>query len=183
MRESSKEFIRPRVRHSLCHRVLTSKATDYGNSSASGSNQQPNEVASSRPGGAEDNAVKRAETPSFTDESRASSPSPSARPMEAEGPTDFSHPAAVEEQRMVWLPKDPLGLIHEIEQDLASQEILYSTEGAEMDSKGHVSVSMAPPEELRRAPMEARPPPSPEEGEGDEIRALSTQKSSVESNA
>ncbi len=103
--------------------------------------------------------------------------------MEAEGPTDFSHPAAVEEQRMVWLPKDTLGLIHEIEQDLASQEILYSTEGAEMDSKGQVNVTMAPPEELRRAPMEARPPPSPDEGEGDEIRGLSSQKSSVESNA
>ncbi|KAH8987893.1 DUF221-domain-containing protein [Lactarius akahatsu] len=121
------------------------KVTDYGNVSASGSHQQPNEVA--QPGGADDDVVERAETSSFTHESRASSSSPSARPMEAEGPTDFSHPAAVEEQRMIWLPKDPLGLIHEIEQDLASQEILYSTEGAEMDSKGHVNVTMAPPEE------------------------------------
>ncbi|KAH9026750.1 DUF221-domain-containing protein [Lactarius pseudohatsudake] len=157
------------------------KVTDYGNVSASGSHQQPNEEA--QPGGADDDVVERAETSSFTHESRASSPSPSARPKEAEGPTDFSHPAAVEEQRMIWLPKDPLGLIHEIEQDLASQEILYSTEGAEMDSKGHVNVTMAPPEEVRRAPMGAKLPPSPGGGEGDEIRELASQKRSVESKA
>jgi hypothetical protein len=36
-----------------------------------------------------------------------------------EGPTDFSHPSAVEEQRIIWLPKDRLGLIDEILQDLA----------------------------------------------------------------
>jgi hypothetical protein len=157
------------------------KVTDYGN--PSGSKQQPDEVASSYPDGADDRAEGRAETSSFTDESRPSSPSPSGRPMEAEaeGPTDFSHPAAVEEQRVIWLPKDPLGLIHEIEQDLASQEILYSTGGAEMNSKGHVNVTMAPPEEIRRASMEARPLPSPDKSDGGEIQALS--KNSVESKA
>jgi hypothetical protein len=98
--------------------------------------------------------------------------------QEAEGPTDFSHPAAVEEQRIIWLPKDPLGLVREIEQDLASQDILYSTGGAEMNGKGHVNVTLAPPEEARRA--SAIPPPSPK-SEGDEIRELS--KNSVESSA
>ncbi|KAF8267559.1 DUF221-domain-containing protein [Lactarius quietus] len=140
------------------------KVTDYANASTSGSNQQPNEAASPHPDGADDSAAKRVETSSFTDESRSSSPSPCGRPMESEGPTDFSHPGAVEEQRIIWLPKDSLGLVHEIERDLASQDILYSTEGAEMNDKGHVDVTLAPPEEARRA---AIPRPSP--GEGDEI--------------
>jgi hypothetical protein len=151
------------------------KVIDYGN--ASGSNQQHDEVASPHPDGAEG----RAETSSFTDESRASSPTPSGGPKEAEGPTDFRHPAAVEEQRVIWLPTDPLGLIREIEQDLASQDILYSTGGAEMNSKGNVDVTMAPPEEVRRASMEARPSPSPRNSDGDEIQALS--RNSVESKA
>jgi hypothetical protein len=144
------------------------KVTDYGNKS-----QQANEVASPHPDGAEGGSVERAETSSFTDESYSSA---CARPVEAEGPTDFSHPAAVEEQRIIWLPSDPIGLVREIEQDLASQDILYSTEGAEMNGKGHVNVTLAPPEEARRA---AIPPPSP--GEGDEIREFS--RNSVESSA
>jgi hypothetical protein len=86
--------------------------------------------------------------------------------MKAGCPTEFSHPAAIEEQRIIWLPKDPLGLVHEIEQELTSQHILYSTEGAEMDSQGKVSVTSASPEEVQRAPMEARP--RPVEREGDE---------------
>ena len=148
------------------------KVTDYGNKSTSPATQQTNEVASPHPDGAEDGAVERADTSSFTDESYSSA----SRPVESEGPTDFSHPAAVEEQRMIWLPSDPIGLVREIEQDLASQDILYSTEGAEMNRKGHVSVTLAPPEESRRA---AIPMPSP--GVGDEIREFP--KNSVESNA
>ena len=85
--------------------------------------------------------------------------------MRAEHATEFNQPAAVEGQRVVWLPKDPLGLIHEIEQELASWHILCSTEGAEMDSQGKVNVTSAP-EEVRCVPMEARPPTC--EGEGDE---------------
>lgn len=135
---------------------------DYANGSTSGPVQQPSEVASlPHPDVVDDSAVERAETSSFTDESSSSA---CVRPVEAEGATDFSHPAAVEAQRMIWLPKDHLGLVHEIEQDLASKDILYSTEGAEMNSKGHVDVSLAPPEEARR--VGAIPPPSP--GEVDE---------------
>jgi len=155
------------------------KVTDFGNPSAS-SPDQPIEGASSRSDGADDRATDRPQTPSFTDESRAISPLPTSRPMESKGPTDFSHPAAVEEQRMIWLPKDPFGLIHDIEQDLTSQKVLYSTEGAEMDSKGQVGVSNAPPEDVRHASMEVRPSPSPDEGEGDEIQELAKGHSSVE---
>jgi hypothetical protein len=76
----------------------------------------------------------------------------------------------VEEQRIIWLPKDRLGLIDEIMQDLAALDILRSTDGAEMDDEGHVNVTMAPPEDVQRNQMEAVPLPSPDEGEGNEIR-------------
>ncbi|KAI9509019.1 DUF221-domain-containing protein [Russula earlei] len=126
---------------------------------------------------------ERSPSPSFTNESRATSPSPSARPVEKEGPIDFSHPAAVEEQRIIWLPRDRLGLVHEIEQDLDSRDILYSMEGAEMDSKGQVNVTMAPPEEVQRVSMEGRSLPAPDDGEGGDIRLASAAgKSSQGSN-
>jgi hypothetical protein len=73
--------------------------------------------------------------------------------MKAECPTEFYHPATTEDQRIIWLPKDPLGLVRDIEQELTSQHVLYSSEGAEMDSHGNVNVTFAPPEEVRRAPL------------------------------
>ena len=48
------------------------------------------------------------------------------------------HPAAVEEQRIIRLPRDPLGLVHEIERDLKGHDILCSSADAEMDNRGHV---------------------------------------------
>ena len=73
--------------------------------------------------------------------------------MKAESPSEFSHPAATEEQRIIWLPKDPLGLVHVLEQELASHNILYSSDGAKMDSQGKVTVTFASPEDARRAPI------------------------------
>jgi calcium permeable stress-gated cation channel len=147
------------------------KAIDFGNASASGSYQRPREGESPDSGDAVSHSLERAPSPLFSNESRSSSPSPSAKSVEDEGPTDFSHPAAVEDQRIIWLPKDRLGLINEIAQDLAARDILHSTDGAEMDNKGHVNVTMAPPEDVQRNQMEAAPLPSPDKGEGDEIRA------------
>lgn len=86
----------------------------------------------------------------------------------------------MEEQRIIWLPKDLFGLVHEIERDLGSKDILHSAEGAEMDSKGHVEVTMAPPEAIRRAPGQMGGRPSPDEGERDEIRGVSLQTTNSE---
>lgn len=148
-----------------------SKAVDFANASASSSSQRPAEGESPDSGVADSQFLERAPSPSFSNESRSSSPSPSAKSVEDERPTDFRHPAAVEEQRIIWLPKDRLGLIDEIKQDLAEWNILHSTDGAEMDDKGHVDVTTAPPEDVQRNQMEPAPLPSPDEGEGDEIRA------------
>jgi hypothetical protein len=64
--------------------------------------------------------------------------------VKGEGAADFRHPATVEEQRVIWLPKDPLGLVKEIERDLDSHDILHSTECAKMDAKGGVDVTLVP---------------------------------------
>jgi len=95
--------------------------------------------------------------------------------VEDEGPTDFSHPAAAEEQRMIWLPKDSLGLVREIERDLESRGVLHSTEGAEMDNKGHVNVTTAPPEDVQRNRdlSQPEPLPSPDDLEEDDMRSTS----------
>ncbi|KZV65766.1 DUF221-domain-containing protein [Peniophora sp. CONT] len=95
-----------------------------------------------------------AERGSFTNNSRASSPSPSAQPVDPEAiaaGVDFTHPAAVEPQQTVWLPRDTLGLAVEAERSIREDGIDVTTEGAVMDAKGHVDVSAAPPEETRKS--------------------------------
>lgn len=58
----------------------------------------------------------------------------------------------MEHQRVIWLPQDPFGFVREFELGLDSRSILHSTEGAEMNNKGRVDVTMAPPDEdVRRA--------------------------------
>jgi hypothetical protein len=71
-----------------------------------------------------------------------------------EGAADFSHPAAVEVQRAIWLPKDPLGLVKEIERDLDSHDILHFTECAKMDAEGGVNVVLVPEETERMLRMQ-----------------------------
>jgi hypothetical protein len=158
------------------------KAKDFANASASGSDQRPGEDGSSHSGDAQHDrpSLERVPSPIFTNESRASSPSPSVKSVKDEGLTDFSHPAAVEVQRIIWLPRDRHGLVQEIVQDLASRDILHSTDGAEMDDKGHVNVTMAPPEDVQRNRMEVVPLPSPDEVDGEYIRAAQTRAKSPE---
>ena len=134
------------------------------NVTVSDSNTLPNEGAPLLP---TDSTIERPEASSFTNELRAPSPS-SARSMRAGCPTEFSHPAAVEEQRIIWLPEDPLGLVHDLEQELTSHNILYSSDGAEMDSQGKVTATFASPEDVRRASI-----PRPREREGEETGLFS----------
>ena len=128
----------PRTSSSDVDVIVTASAPD--------SNHQPNEVVSPHPDSANESDIERPGTPLITTELRTSSPL-SARTVVF---TDFSQPAAVEEQRIIWLPKDPLGLVHEIGRELTSHGIPYSTGGAEIDSNGCVRVTTASPEEVRR---------------------------------
>jgi len=76
--------------------------------------------------------------------------------LKSEGATDFTHPATAE-QRIIWLPKDRLGLVHEIERDLESHDILHSSEGAEMDDQGRVEVTMTIPEDVQHSSEGSKP--------------------------
>ncbi|KAG8960835.1 hypothetical protein FRC03_006078 [Tulasnella sp. 419] len=61
-------------------------------------------------------------------------------------PTDFNHPASVEPQRPIWLPKDTLGLGEAEMRSLDKAGIRASTDDAEMNEKGKVSIDGRPPE-------------------------------------
>lgn len=58
---------------------------------------------------------------------------------------EFAHPASVEPQRIVWIPRDPLGLYETEEQANRAHGVEASAAGARMDAKGHVDVEGGPP--------------------------------------
>ena len=66
---------------------------------------------------------------------------------EEAGPKDFYHPASVEAQPVVWLPRDPLGLGEAEERACREAGVAVSTKDAVMDGKGHVDISGPPPDE------------------------------------
>jgi len=65
---------------------------------------------------------------------------------EEAGPKDFYHPASVEPQQTIWMPHDPLGLAEAEEQANRARGIKVSIADAQMDDKGHVDISGAPPD-------------------------------------
>lgn len=70
---------------------------------------------------------------------------------EEEGPKDFYHPASVEPQQTIWIPRDPLGLCEAEEMAIRERGIRVSSADALMDEKGHVDISGAPPDEVKEA--------------------------------
>jgi hypothetical protein len=116
----------------------SSEDIDYADVSTSASHLPVSKGGLTLRNGADSRPLRR-----VTDEQPMSPSSLLAKLGFGDGPADFRHPATVEEQRVIWLPSDPLGLVKEIERDLNSQEILHSTEGAEMDAKGQVDVTLA----------------------------------------
>lgn len=62
------------------------------------------------------------------------------------GPKDFYHPASVEAQPVVWLPRDSLGLADAEEKACRDVGVNVSTKDAVMDGKGRVEISGPPPD-------------------------------------
>ncbi|EJD51160.1 DUF221-domain-containing protein [Auricularia subglabra TFB-10046 SS5] len=60
-------------------------------------------------------------------------------------PADFDHPAAVEPQRIVWIPSDALGLGDAEVAACRTAGVLAGSDNALMDDKGHVDVRGHPP--------------------------------------
>ncbi|KAJ7185579.1 hypothetical protein C8R46DRAFT_1172224 [Mycena filopes] len=58
----------------------------------------------------------------------------------------FAHPAASRPQRIVWFPRDRLGLAEEEERACMEVGVEASTKDAEMSEKGKVDISGAPPD-------------------------------------
>ncbi|KAG8983611.1 hypothetical protein FRB93_007124 [Tulasnella sp. JGI-2019a] len=63
-----------------------------------------------------------------------------------EMPTDFNHPATVEPQRTIWLPRDTLGLADAEVRVFEANGIDASTEHADINQKGKVTIDGRPPE-------------------------------------
>lgn len=60
---------------------------------------------------------------------------------------EFAHPASIEQQQIIWIPHDPLGLGESEAAANAAQGIEVSMDGATMDPKGRVDVDRPPPGE------------------------------------
>ncbi|KAH6914205.1 DUF221 family protein [Coprinopsis sp. MPI-PUGE-AT-0042] len=59
----------------------------------------------------------------------------------------FDHPSTYEQQKWVWIPKDPLGLSELLAKELRDAGVDASDVGALMDEKGVVEVKRNPPDE------------------------------------
>jgi calcium permeable stress-gated cation channel len=59
----------------------------------------------------------------------------------------FAHPAVSRPQRTVWIPEDVAGKYEKEVRDCEEAGIDVSTRGAEMNEKGKVNITGAPPEE------------------------------------
>lgn len=77
--------------------------------------------------------------------SEAAGPSVAVEGKRNEGPTDFTHPAAVEPQRIVWIPRDEMGLAESEVVDMRRHGVESSTENAILDAKGHTEIEGHPP--------------------------------------
>ncbi|TCD70733.1 hypothetical protein EIP91_002109 [Steccherinum ochraceum] len=65
---------------------------------------------------------------------------------EQAGPKEFYHPASVDSQPTVWIPRDELGLGEEEERACKENGVDATTQGAVMDAKGHVEIESGPPD-------------------------------------
>lgn len=63
-------------------------------------------------------------------------------------PTDFNHPATVEPQRPIWIPRDELGLADAEAQAMRAEGIDVSMKDAEMNEKGKIAIDGRPPKDM-----------------------------------
>ena len=66
--------------------------------------------------------------------------------MKSEEEYGFAHPAASRPQRIVWFPRDRLGLAEEEERGCREAGVDCSVKDAELNDKGKVDISGAPPD-------------------------------------
>ncbi|KAG9019793.1 hypothetical protein FRB90_007936 [Tulasnella sp. 427] len=63
-------------------------------------------------------------------------------------PTDFNHPATVEPQRPIWIPRDEFGLAEAEAKAMMAEGIDVSMKDAEMNEKGKINIDGRPPNDM-----------------------------------
>jgi len=97
------------------------------------------------------NGIEKNRKPSMASEGRKpvvegdAGPSVAVEGKRNEGPTDFTHPAAVEAQRIIWIPEDELGLAQSEVADMREHGVQGSTDNAILDTKGQTEIEGHPP--------------------------------------
>ncbi|KAL1946280.1 hypothetical protein VTO73DRAFT_15407 [Trametes versicolor] len=71
---------------------------------------------------------------------------------EMAGTEDCYHPASVDPEPIIWLPRDTLGLAEAEERSMRAAGIEASSQNATMDAEGHVDVTGPPPSAVRPHP-------------------------------
>lgn len=66
------------------------------------------------------------------------------------GPEDCYHPASVDPEPIIWIPRDPLGLAEAEERSMRAAGIEASSQNAVVDAEGHVDVTGPPPRPVPR---------------------------------
>ncbi|EPQ57465.1 DUF221-domain-containing protein, partial [Gloeophyllum trabeum ATCC 11539] len=94
----------------------------------------------------DDNATLRVDEVGSTSETMAEGESPGRVSEKDNDLHAFDHPALVDAPRVVWMPKDPLGLGDAEVEANNKRGIQASVAGTEVDEKGGVDVSSPPPD-------------------------------------
>lgn len=63
---------------------------------------------------------------------------------------DCYHPASVDPEPIIWIPRDPLGLAEAEERSMRAAGMEVSSQNAVMNAEGHVDVTGPPPRPVRR---------------------------------
>ncbi|KAG8926837.1 hypothetical protein FRC01_008317, partial [Tulasnella sp. 417] len=72
---------------------------------------------------------------------------PLQEPVQAT-PTDFNHPATVEPQRPIWIPRDELGLAEAEAKAMLAEGIDASMKSADMNERGKITIDGRPPKNM-----------------------------------
>ncbi|KAJ6473515.1 hypothetical protein C8R47DRAFT_1053586 [Mycena vitilis] len=91
----------------------------------------------------EQNAPENEEYEGLRDQQKAGSRAARVKSEEEYG---FAHPAASRPQRIVWFPRDRLGLAEEEERGCREKGVVCSVKDAEITEKGKVDISGPPPD-------------------------------------
>lgn len=127
--------------------TLASKTFDAGGTPSPRAERVVEEHEMTEPNGKKSNTYSReerdTETVGLTEDAKAGN---RAARIKSEEEYGFAHPAASRPQRIVWFPRDRLGLAEEEERACVEGGVDASLKDAEMSERGKVDIMGAPPD-------------------------------------